>query len=426
MSRTIFRRFAVLAGLLLVALAGVTGSSRAEDPVRIRAVRTGVLPERTRVVLDLDVEGVTWRVAEKTARGAVILLAGVELPSGTRTDLSDVGGIESGGLATEGDRGLRIALRFRDVSDVKIFTLADPPRWVLDVVPAAGGSRAAEPEAPKTPQQEESPKVGSAEGSAVPEPSIVSPAREALPPEPEVELAPLPERRGPRIVVIDPGHGGEDPGATGPGLREKDVCLDVARRLHRALSALEGVHPVLSRSRDVLVPLRQRTRLAEEVEADLFVSIHVNASGATEAQGVEVFFLSLRGASDEATRELAKTENEALSATPGEAEEPNAELPFSLSLRQSDTLLRSSRAAETVLDTFVSRELAENRGVRQAAFAVLKSVEVPSILVELGFASSSADREKLKQEAYRQALADALAEGVASYFERFAPVRGAR
>jgi len=258
-----------------------------------------------------------------------------------------------------------------------------------------------------------------------PPPDAVAPPPE-LPPLPSVELAPLPERKGPRIVVIDAGHGGDDPGATGPGLREKDVCLDVARRLHRVLSAQGGVHPVLTRSRDVLVPLRQRMQLAEEVEADLFVSIHVNASGAPEAHGVEVFFLSLEGASDEASRELARLENEALSSGNDEALGVGSELPFTLSLRQSDTLLRSSRAAEAVLDSFVTEKLAQNRGVRQASFVVLKSVAVPSILVELGFASSEVDREKLKLEAHRQALADALARGIGRYFEEFAPIRNER
>jgi N-acetylmuramoyl-L-alanine amidase len=223
-------------------------------------------------------------------------------------------------------------------------------------------------------------------------------------------------------VVIDAGHGGDDPGAVGPGVREKDVCLDVARRLHKILSADPDLHPILTRSRDVFVPLRSRMRLAEEADADLFVSIHVNAAPTARAHGVEVFFLSIRGASDEAAQELARFENEAPSAAPT-ATDVEEEIPFSLSLRQSDTLLRSSRAAEVVLDRFVEQTLAENRGVRQASFAVLRSYLVPSILVELGFVSSPTDRAALASAEHRGRLASALAEGVSRYFEQFAPLR---
>ena len=150
-------------------------------------------------------------------------------------------------------------------------------------------------------------------------------------------------------------------------------------------------------------------QVAEEADADLFVSIHVNAAPTANADGVEVFFLSIGGASDEAARELARYENDPAESDAGDAG-TDGEIPFSLSLRQSDTLLRSSRAAEVVLDLFVDRNLARNRGVRQANFSVLRSYQVPSILVELGFVSSPSDREKLASEEHRARLASALAE----------------
>ncbi|MCB9465039.1 MAG: N-acetylmuramoyl-L-alanine amidase [Candidatus Eisenbacteria bacterium] len=459
------KRLAILAGLTLLVQTCVSVVS-AVAAIEVRELRTGVTPERTRLVLDLASEGATWRVAEQTERGAVVLFAGVRLGDSATTNLESVGRITTAKLEAEGDAGLRLAIQMSAASDIKIFTLSNPPRWVLDVLPAsakgsAGGEpvKAAEPAPDEPSSKSEESRPGVADGATGPAestksveevaPQAPSPSEtvpeavadaaagakteiaatveaDATPSEPAPrELLPEPERRGPRVVVIDAGHGGEDPGATGPGLREKDVCLDVARRLHRALSAMEGVHPVLTRSRDVIVPLRQRMKLAEEVEADLFVSIHVNAAEATDAHGVEVFFLSLRGASDEASRELAKAENAALAVSSPEASDAPQELPFNLSLRQSDTLIRSSLAAEAVLNSFVERDLAENRGVRQAAFVVLKSVQVPSILVELGFASNAVDREKLKKEEHRQQLADALGQGVKAYFDRFAPERSA-
>lgn len=278
------------------------------------------------------------------------------------------------------------------------------------------------PELPATPPAQPetvpaTPPFGDTPDEAAP-PS--DPLPETSPPVPP--SAPGPRRAGgPRVVVIDPGHGGDDPGAVGTGLREKDVCLDVARRLHKLLSGSPEITPTLTRSRDVFIDLRERMQMADAVQADLFVSIHVNAADIKSASGVEVFFLSLGAASDEAARELAKLENEAF-----EIEETSAddeELPFSLSLRQSDTLLRSSRAAEVVLDHFVERNLARSRGVKQAGFAVLKSYQTPSVLVELGFVSSKEDREALKDAEHRQKLAEAMAAGIREYLTQFAPSR---
>ncbi len=235
--------------------------------------------------------------------------------------------------------------------------------------------------------------------------------------------APLPRRQGPRIVVVDPGHGGTDPGAIRNGLREKDVTLDVGRLLVERLNREPGIKAILTRDRDVLIPLRDRMRLAERKNADLFVSIHVNAAPSGAAKGAEVFFLSLGAASDQASRELARLENEADPEYVVEEDEALATLPFGLDLRQSDTLLRSSHAAEVILDTLTGKDLAEARGVKQAGFAVLRSFQVPSVLVELGFISSVADRRNLMDPDHRDRLAGALADGVNRYFETYAPKR---
>lgn len=372
--------------------------------VTVLGIRSGDDPARTRLVLDLDGTAQEVALERKGTTEWTVQLPSYALASTIPAKLSPVGRIASGEFASEGR--LTLTLRFRRPCRVETFALENPPRLVLDVSETMEQTEEAEGEA----------EVGTAR-----EPSTLGEAPQASPLE-SVDPAPEPKRTGPRIVVIDAGHGGDDPGATGPGVREKDVCLDVARRLHKELAAREGIQPLLTRSRDVFLPLRSRMQVAEEADADLFVSIHVNAAPSANADGVEVFFLSIGGASDEAARELARYENDPVDS--GETDMGSSgEIPFSLSLRQSDTLLRSSRAAEVVLDLFVDRHLARNRGVRQANFSVLRSYQVPSILVELGFVSSPSDREKLASAEHRARLASALADGILRYFEEYAPLR---
>ncbi|MCA9726684.1 MAG: N-acetylmuramoyl-L-alanine amidase [Candidatus Eisenbacteria bacterium] len=383
--------------------------------VTVTGVRSGDDASRTRLVLDLD--GTAPEIDAPEHASDQVLTVGLpryRLGPGVTAEIASVGRLIQGRFEDRGDDGIRLVLRPNRSCALRCFALESPPRLVIDVIDAPPEPHAGETSvAPRT-DAEEAPAPAEA----------ASPPTDELPDErTPIEAAPGPKRSGPRIVVIDAGHGGEDPGATGPGVREKDVCLDVARRLHKELAGREGIYPILTRSRDVLLPLRSRMALAEDADADLFVSIHVNAAATKNAQGAEVFFLSIRGASDEAAHEVAAYENEAGVAGDGDAQLSGSEIPFSLSLRQSDTLLRSSRAAEVVLDLLVERELARNRGVRQANFAVLRSYQVPSILVELGFVSSPIDRENLASADHRGRLAKALADGVVRYFSQYAPLR---
>jgi N-acetylmuramoyl-L-alanine amidase len=238
-------------------------------------------------------------------------------------------------------------------------------------------------------------------------------------------LSPTSEDPRPWTVVIDPGHGGRDPGAkSSKGDKEKDICLDVAKRLVALLDDVPGVEARLTRDRDVYLGLRERIEKAKSLDADAFVSIHVNAAPNRRARGAEVFFLSLQGATDEATRELERLEN--LAGGEEEAfplEEEMRELPFGLDLRQSDTLLRSSLFAESVLRPFEEQGLAASRGVKQARFVVLKSFHTPSILVELGFFSNPEDLKRLRNTTYRGRMAEILREGILAYRSEYAPTR---
>jgi N-acetylmuramoyl-L-alanine amidase len=237
-----------------------------------------------------------------------------------------------------------------------------------------------------------------------------------------------PRRQGPSeapwTVVIDPGHGGRDPGVVSRrGDREADICLDVARRLARLLNAQEGVRAYLTREGDRFLSLRQRMERAEALGADAFVSIHVNAARTPKAHGAEVFFLSLKGATDTASRELARLENAADRAGEILGEEEVAEIPFGFDLRQSDTLLRSSLLAESLLRALEKAGLAASRGVKQAGFMVLKSYRIPSALVEMGFMSHPKDLARLRKASYRQKMAEVLARGLLEYRESYAPSR---
>ena len=218
-------------------------------------------------------------------------------------------------------------------------------------------------------------------------------------------------------VVIDAGHGGDDHGARGPaGLLEKDLVLDLARRLAKKLRA-EGVEVQLTRDADAFVALDARTQAANAAGADLFVSIHANASRAKNVRGIETFFASPE-ASDETAQELALAENAAFG--PGAAK-----------LAQGDPLLAilgDLLATEQLADSqefarIAQRELARSaqrrsRGVKQAPFVVLMGVRMPAVLVEVGFITNREDERALRKPSERERIAAALARAVAAFRAR--------
>lgn len=241
---------------------------------------------------------------------------------------------------------------------------------------------------------------------------------ERRPPEPlPVEPEPLPRREGPWRIMIDPGHGGKDPGASANGIVEKRLVLDVSKRIADILNKRPGFEARLTRETDKFLNLRRRMRTAEDYEADAFMSIHANAVRRGRARGVEVFFLSIGGATSEAARELARLENEADPDYVVEEDSLLKDLPFGVDLRQTDTIMRSSRLSEAILTALERSKLAASRGVKQAGFAVLKSYQVPSTLVEIGFMSNATEAKNLKSRNHRDKLARTIAAGAIEYFE---------
>ena len=228
------------------------------------------------------------------------------------------------------------------------------------------------------------------------------------------------------VIVIDPGHGGVDTGAVGPtGLQEKEVTLDLARRLQAALQRSDpGLAVVLTRDEDRQVARDERTSIANQNRAELFVSLHLNSSPAKGASGAETYFLSPESTDDEA-RTLAGMENEA--ARHGLAIEPagaGGNLDLILwDLAQNQYLAESARLAGVV-----QRELNElagtrDRGVRQAPFTVLMGATMPAILVELGFVSNPEEEKRLKDGAYRDRIVEALVRAVQGFRQNVAALQ---
>jgi len=222
-----------------------------------------------------------------------------------------------------------------------------------------------------------------------------------------------------RIVVIDPGHGGEAVGAVGPKRTyEKDVTLAIARRLAGELESHAGIQVVLTRSGDYDVPLRERYRVAERYQADAFISIHCNSARGTKGGGTEVYFLSLQSASDEASKALADLENDAdrVSAGPGASTDDDlAGILFDL--KQTESVQQSSVLAEAILSEIESGRRLDSRGVKQAGFAVLKSPVVPAVLVETAFINNPSEERLLRDTGFQQEMAEQIARGVLSYLE---------
>lgn len=223
-----------------------------------------------------------------------------------------------------------------------------------------------------------------------------------------------------RLIVLDAGHGGHDPGATGPsGLQEKEVVLDVTKRLARMLEEGLGVKVVLTRTGDYFVPLRERTTFANAQRADLFVSIHANAHRASGSEGVETYFLSSE-ASDNEARQVAALENGVIQLeSPASRRKLDILKTILWDLAQSEFQQESSRLAETVLDTTTQSLRIPNRGVKQAGFYVLGGAAMPAILVEIGFLTNKKEERKLMDSRYREQVARAIYAGLAEHKRRY-------
>jgi N-acetylmuramoyl-L-alanine amidase len=218
--------------------------------------------------------------------------------------------------------------------------------------------------------------------------------------------------------VLDPGHGGEDPGAIGvTGTQEKIVVLDVAMRLKARLEA-DGFEVLLTRSCDTLVPLSDRSKIANTKRADLFVSIHANAAPNRQACGLETYFLSESKTDWERT--VAARENAALEFETTDAARMTDELELILTdLAQNEFLYESSELAAKIQEMTLPLARVNNRGVRQANFYVLRNNYMPAVLVECGFLTNRSEEKLLNDSKHRDRLAEGIAKGIVEFTKEY-------
>lgn len=460
------RRTALRAGLRSsCSLVLMLGAAEIARGAGLLAVRVWPADAYTRVTLESDVPLAARHQMLREPDRVVIDIDGLELSpqlreliAKVRDDDPFIGAVRVG---QNQPRVVRLVLDLKQPSAPQVFTL-DPyadyqHRLVFDLYPTEKPDpllslirekEEAEQEAVRAMNDALGEFIGKLD-----EPPLAPPARGtgpvAAPPAlPPVAQAPAPPRRAARpaapitrapapptaaerreanrliIVAIDPGHGGEDPGAIGPsGLREKDVVLSIGLQLRRRINAMPGFRAMLTRDADYFVPLQERVARARRVQADLFMSIHADAFITPQARGASVFVLSDRGATSTAARWMANRENAA--DLVGGA---NLGARDSMLMR---TLLEMSTAAQIKDSLRIGEAVLEHMGkvgrlhkprVEQAGFAVLKAPDIPSILVETAFISNPDEEAKLRSRTYQSQLVEALANGVRRYFARNPPV----
>jgi N-acetylmuramoyl-L-alanine amidase len=225
------------------------------------------------------------------------------------------------------------------------------------------------------------------------------------------------------VVAVDAGHGGQDPGAIGRGgTREKDVTLAIARALARRINTEQGMQAILTRDRDEFLTLRDRIRRARVAKADMFISVHADSIANRSISGASVYVLSERGASNEAARWLAERENEAdLMGGVKLDDKDNTLASVLLDLSQSANISASMTAAERVLASLDGVGQVRKSQVQQAGFVVLKSPDIPSMLIETAYISNPVEELRLKSTGQQAKLADAIFSGVRRYFEENPP-----
>ena len=305
---------------------------------------------------------------------------------------------------------VRVVLDVENIKDYKVFSLSDPFRIVVDVKGERRTEIARLEESITTLQRE---RDRGAESRAEP-PAVAAPVAASEPGEKgERKQQPLFRPGRIRRVVVDPGHGGHDPGAIGPGrTMEKEVVLAMGRRLAERLRSELELDVVMTRATDIFIPLEERTAIANKVNADLFISIHANASLNRNATGIETYYLNL--AKTDKARQLAARENnttlEKVSVLQGILFDLMANAKINESAHLADEVQKGSWKRVNGRYPAV-----RNNGVKQGPFYVLVGATMPSILVETAFLSNEAEEKNLNDPEYQQTTVDGIVDGIRSY-----------
>jgi len=355
---------------------------------------------------------------------------------------ADAAEIRAVKLAPEGDH-TRAVFEISAPLDYKLFEIGNPDRIVLDVRDASFAQNFSAPAGAGLLKAIRTGRVGKdgvrvvfdLAGAVRPKSFVQPPGngagyrlvvdlyKKGKTVAPVKSAAALAEKPRDVIIAIDAGHGGVDPGATGnAGTHEKNITLAVARDLKRLIDAQSGMHAVLTRDGDYFIPLNERYRKAREAKADLFLSVHADAFASEDAKGSSVWMLSTRGASSEAARWLADRENRAdLVGGVTLDNKDNTLAAVLLDLSQSATLEASGAVAKRVLHSLAQIGPTHRGYVEKANFVVLRSPDVPSILVETAFITNPAEEKRLTSNTQREKLAGAILDGVREYFRSTPP-----
>lgn len=417
---------------------------RVAHAASIVAVRTWPADEYTRVTLEMDTELKAEHFMLDGPDRLVVDIDGLtlnstlnELVSKVRPNDPYIGGVRVG----QNRPGVvRLVLDLKQPVAPQIFTLKPigeyKYRLVLDLYPKVAqdpllailDSKDPDPLADvleQLAQQSSDAPVPSVQGQTLPQtarkPDLPSPPAGSSRPRstpPAATPAPQPQRRGQILVALDPGHGGEDPGAIGRnGTREKDVVLAIAKRLQRLIDSTPGMKAYLTRDGDYFVPLHVRVQKARRVKADLFISIHADAWVKPTARGSSVYALSQNGATSTMARMMAQRENEADLIGGVNLGTHNAQVAkVLLDLSTAAQINDSIRAGSKVLNEIGKINRLHKRQVERAGFAVLKAPDIPSILVETAFISNPTEESLLRSNKYQDQVARAMFAGIQGYF----------
>ncbi|MCC6208414.1 MAG: N-acetylmuramoyl-L-alanine amidase [Gammaproteobacteria bacterium] len=401
-----------IAILVLACVPAVVWAGR----VAIEGVRVWPAPDNTRVVFDVSAP-VEYKVERLFNPDRLVLdFSNVSLTKAVEQPVATDAIMKSIRHARRNSSDLRIVLDLKQKSEYKAFLLKPNDeyghRLVFDLY--SPEQQAQQAQLDKLVQQAQTRQ----ETSATPKPPVAQADRPAV-------KAVAPEAKPRDIVIaIDAGHGGEDPGARGySGAYEKDLVLAIARRLKTMVEREPGMKPVMTRDGDYYLSLRKRTLKARDSRADLFVSIHADAFRDRSVRGSSLYVLSQNGATNEAARWLAEKENASdLIGGVSLDDKDNLLASVLLDLSQTATIQASFEAGDAVLRYMQPVSTLHKRQVQQAGFVVLKSPDIPSVLVETAFISNPQDEKRLRSADYQEQMASAIFKGIKDYFSKHPPV----
>ncbi|MEG0861953.1 MAG: N-acetylmuramoyl-L-alanine amidase [Pseudomonas sp.] len=396
------RALVAVVGLLLTAV-----TVEALAVTQVKSMRLWRAPDNTRLVFDLS-GPVQHSVFTLTAPDRLVIdINGATLAAPLTVSTSNTP-ITSVRSAQRTPTDLRVVVDLSKSVTPKSFVLAPNAQYgnrlVVDLYDQAADAVAP----PPTP------------------PVATAPAVPVTPAQPAIKLTPVPNGKRDIVIAIDAGHGGEDPGASGSkGQHEKDIVLAIAKELQRQINSEKGFRAELTRTGDYFIPLRKRTEIARKKGADLFISIHADAAPSKAAFGASVFALSDRGATSETARWLADSENRSdLIGGAGNVSLDDKDRMLAgvlLDLSMTASLSSSLNVGQKVLGNMGRVTPLHKRRVEQAGFMVLKSPDIPSILVETGFISNANEAAKLATVSHQQSLARSIHSGVRQFFQQNPP-----